>query len=260
LTLAAVRRLIPQGDCEDAFRFYERCLGAEAGAIFRYGASPSVADAERIFHELAKDGRVVMPLEKTFWASRFGMVVDRFGIPWLINCEASVSPIAARRGRHRCGGFGHAQRATTGMLLNERDIARVAAQAVLCTVSHYRETSSDGLPKRVNVVTMKPSGQPKRLAVSVPVLLATIATGPTGSVVYAQKLADSIVGESQGYPVTLSSRDALWMLPLVTAARVPLGFETAPLPPRQGKERKIAATGRKLGDVLDEFVQMDPGL
>jgi PhnB protein len=47
------------------------------------------ADAERIFHELAKDGRVVMALEKTFWAERFGMVVDRFGIPWMINCEGS---------------------------------------------------------------------------------------------------------------------------------------------------------------------------
>ena len=47
----------------------------------------STADAERIFHALAKDGRVVMPLEQTFWAARFGMVVDRFGIPWLINCE-----------------------------------------------------------------------------------------------------------------------------------------------------------------------------
>jgi PhnB protein len=49
----------------------------------------SAADAERIFHEMAKDGRVVMPLEKTFWAERFGMLVDRFGIPWLINCEGS---------------------------------------------------------------------------------------------------------------------------------------------------------------------------
>ena len=28
-----------------------------------------------------------MPLEKTFWAERFGMVVNRFGIPWLVNCE-----------------------------------------------------------------------------------------------------------------------------------------------------------------------------
>jgi PhnB protein len=52
----------------------------------------STADAERIFHELARDGRVVMPLEKTFWADRFGMVVDRFGIPWLINCEGSEQP------------------------------------------------------------------------------------------------------------------------------------------------------------------------
>jgi PhnB protein len=49
----------------------------------------STAEAERIFHELGKDGTIVMPLEKTFWAARFGMLVDRFGIPWLINCEVS---------------------------------------------------------------------------------------------------------------------------------------------------------------------------
>jgi PhnB protein len=49
----------------------------------------SRAEAERIFDELGKDGRVTLPLEKTFWAERFGMVVDRFGIPWLINCEGS---------------------------------------------------------------------------------------------------------------------------------------------------------------------------
>jgi PhnB protein len=47
------------------------------------------AEAERVFNELSKDGRIVMPLEKTFWAARFGMVVDRFGIPWLINCDGS---------------------------------------------------------------------------------------------------------------------------------------------------------------------------
>ena len=45
------------------------------------------ADAERIYNALAHDGTVLMPLEKTFWASRFGQVVDRFGIPWQINCE-----------------------------------------------------------------------------------------------------------------------------------------------------------------------------
>jgi PhnB protein len=55
----------------------------------------SAADAERIFHALANGGTVLMPLEKTFWAARFGMVVDRFGIPWLINCEASDQPSGA---------------------------------------------------------------------------------------------------------------------------------------------------------------------
>jgi PhnB protein len=44
------------------------------------------AEAERIFQRLATDGRVVLPLEKTFWAARFGMLIDRFGMPWLVNC------------------------------------------------------------------------------------------------------------------------------------------------------------------------------
>jgi PhnB protein len=129
-----------KGDCEAAFTFYQRCLGAQLGAIFRYGGSPMADDApadwsdkimhgsmtlggqvvmgadvmpdryeepkgfslslqmkdtaetERVFRELASDGRVIMPLEKTFWAERFGMVVDRFGIPWLINCEGTGQP------------------------------------------------------------------------------------------------------------------------------------------------------------------------
>jgi PhnB protein len=51
------------------------------------------AEAERIFDELARDGTVKVPLEETFWAARFGMVVDRFGIPWLINCEAPSASV-----------------------------------------------------------------------------------------------------------------------------------------------------------------------
>jgi len=126
-----------KGECEAAFKFYEKVLGGQQGAIFRYAESPmtdqvpagwqdkvmhgsltlgdqvlmgadvtpdryeepkgfslsihikSTADAERIFNELASGGRVVMPLEKTFWAARFGMLVDRFGVPWMINCEGS---------------------------------------------------------------------------------------------------------------------------------------------------------------------------
>jgi PhnB protein len=125
------------GQCEAAFTFYEQCLGARLGAIFRYAGTPmaeqvsadwqdkvmhgsvtigelvlmggdvapdhyeepkgfslsiqinDTGEAERIFHELARDGKVMVPLEKTFWAARFGMVVDRFGIPWLINCESA---------------------------------------------------------------------------------------------------------------------------------------------------------------------------
>jgi len=46
-------------------------------------------EAERIFHALAESGTVRMPIQQTFWAVRFGMLVDRFGIPWMINCEKS---------------------------------------------------------------------------------------------------------------------------------------------------------------------------
>ena len=49
------------------------------------------ADAERIFHGLAEGGKINMPLQQTFWAVRFGMLVDRFGIPWMINCEGQQS-------------------------------------------------------------------------------------------------------------------------------------------------------------------------
>ncbi|HET7570841.1 MAG TPA: VOC family protein [Gammaproteobacteria bacterium] len=44
-------------------------------------------EAERIFNALAENGEVHMPLEKTFWAERFGALVDQFGIPWMVNCE-----------------------------------------------------------------------------------------------------------------------------------------------------------------------------
>ena len=47
------------------------------------------ADAERIFNELSEGGRVTMAMEKTFWAERFGMCVDRFGIGWMVNFEGA---------------------------------------------------------------------------------------------------------------------------------------------------------------------------
>jgi len=44
--------------------------------------------AKTLFGNLAKDGSVIMPLGKTYWAEAFGMVTDKFGIKWMVNCEA----------------------------------------------------------------------------------------------------------------------------------------------------------------------------
>lgn len=123
------------GQCEEAFKFYEQCFGGKIQSITRYGGSPAEqhvppewrdkimhvsllvgdtplmgsdpppdqreepkgfyvslgikdpAEAERVFNALAEKDQVRMPFEKTFWATRFGMLVDRFGIPWMVNCE-----------------------------------------------------------------------------------------------------------------------------------------------------------------------------
>jgi PhnB protein len=122
------------GQCAEAFKFYERCLGGKIQMIMTHGESPmadrvapewrdkilhvtlavgggllmgcdappqhyekpqgffvQVAvehpdDAERLFQALSENGTVRMPLQQTFWAARFGMLVDRFGTPWMINC------------------------------------------------------------------------------------------------------------------------------------------------------------------------------
>jgi PhnB protein len=127
------------GQCEAAFRLYERVLGGKIVMMLTYGKSPAAehtspdwrgkimharlmlgdkalmasdapagrfeapkgfhvnigvddpAEAERIFHALAENGTVTMPLQETFWAARFGMLVDRFGIPWMINCEKKAA-------------------------------------------------------------------------------------------------------------------------------------------------------------------------
>jgi PhnB protein len=129
------------GDCEAAFRFYERCLDGTLSFMLTWGDSPMAAAApagwagkiahatlkvgdsvimgsdvpperyqaprgfeivlpmndtavaERVFEALAEKGRIAMPLQETFWASRFGVVVDRFGIPWSINCETAADEV-----------------------------------------------------------------------------------------------------------------------------------------------------------------------
>jgi PhnB protein len=48
------------------------------------------AEAERVFNALAQGGTIQMPFGETFWAAGFGMAVDRFGIPWMVNCEKAA--------------------------------------------------------------------------------------------------------------------------------------------------------------------------
>lgn len=45
------------------------------------------AEADKAFIGLSESGNIIMPLEETFWAHRFGMFTDRFGVRWMINCE-----------------------------------------------------------------------------------------------------------------------------------------------------------------------------
>ena len=45
-------------------------------------------ESDRLFNGLAAGGQITMPLEKTFWGARFGMLVDRFGVPWMVHQDS----------------------------------------------------------------------------------------------------------------------------------------------------------------------------
>lgn len=49
----------------------------------------NVPEAERLYAALSAQGSVQMELQQTFWATRFAMLTDRFGVPWMINCAVS---------------------------------------------------------------------------------------------------------------------------------------------------------------------------
>ena len=62
-----------------------RCLGKPSFQGFALSlTAANDAEAERLFAALADGGKVQMPLAQTFFSSRFGMVADRFGVPWMV--------------------------------------------------------------------------------------------------------------------------------------------------------------------------------
>jgi PhnB protein len=48
---------------------------------------PEIAEAERVFHALSEGGQIQMAIQETFWANRFGTFTDKYGTPWMVNCE-----------------------------------------------------------------------------------------------------------------------------------------------------------------------------
>ena len=67
---------------DDAMSEYKKPQGVRISLHF---ATPEECD--RVFARLAEGGEVAMPIQPTFWSLRFGMCTDRFGTPWMINCD-----------------------------------------------------------------------------------------------------------------------------------------------------------------------------
>jgi len=127
------------GDCREAFEFYQKALGGHISFIQTIGESPmassmppeehgrimhvtlqigdqvlqgadappglftkpagfcvatefeDVAEGERVFNALAQSGTVQMAFQPTFWAKGFGMLIDQFGTPWIVNAGQVTS-------------------------------------------------------------------------------------------------------------------------------------------------------------------------
>ena len=72
-------------------------MASDASPDKTYGEGPmslslgtgDVAEAERVFKRLAEGGSVEMPLADMFWGAKFGMLTDKYGIDWMINCQTA---------------------------------------------------------------------------------------------------------------------------------------------------------------------------
>ena len=126
------------GQCREAFEFYEKALDGKIAFIQTIGETPmassmpadshgrvmhvtlhvgdqvlqgsdtpdgqsttptgftiavhfdDAAEGERVFSALAQNGKIQMPFQETFWAKGFGMLIDQFGTPWMVNAGQVV--------------------------------------------------------------------------------------------------------------------------------------------------------------------------
>jgi len=76
--------LLMGGDCPPHVP-YEGLKGFHLGLNY-----DSIEDAEAMFNKLAEGGEINMPMGPTFWATRFGMVTDKFGVAWAINGDLQI--------------------------------------------------------------------------------------------------------------------------------------------------------------------------
>ena len=76
-------RVLMGADCHA-----ERYEKPQGNAIMLSIDDPKKAD--HVFQRLSENGTVTMPIQETFWAERFGVFVDQFGIPWMINCDKAA--------------------------------------------------------------------------------------------------------------------------------------------------------------------------
>ena len=75
-------------------------MGADSRPTTQYGegrislslGTDNLGEAQRVWDSLAKSGTVEMPFADTFWGAKFGMLTDKFGIDWMINCQPEKQP------------------------------------------------------------------------------------------------------------------------------------------------------------------------
>jgi PhnB protein len=70
--------------CDNVFKDNPTTVGNNISLAL---GSNDPAAADTLFTELSEGGTITMPMQETFWAERFGMLTDKFGINWMFNCD-----------------------------------------------------------------------------------------------------------------------------------------------------------------------------